>query len=117
MKKHSGLLPSSTEHVYREIAECSTNHEVTISREGKEDDDDSDLVLMRCRTNYFACQTELQELEPRLRGIISHAGTNCVEILLIGETLKQLDDADSDLFLLGANMYRDLPTRTCTKKH
>lgn len=39
-----GLIPSSTEHVYREIATSSVERELVVSREGKEEDDDSDLV-------------------------------------------------------------------------
>lgn len=38
------MIPSSTEHVYREIATSSELRDVAISHEGKEEDDDSDLV-------------------------------------------------------------------------
>ncbi|VDK50152.1 unnamed protein product, partial [Cylicostephanus goldi] len=39
-----GLIPSSTEHVYREIATGSVERDLAVSHEGKEDDDESDLV-------------------------------------------------------------------------
>ncbi|KHJ82405.1 hypothetical protein OESDEN_17901, partial [Oesophagostomum dentatum] len=41
-----GLIPSSTEHVYHEIATHSVEHDLAISQEGKEDEDESELV--RC---------------------------------------------------------------------
>ncbi|VDM54304.1 unnamed protein product [Angiostrongylus costaricensis] len=45
-QRYLGLIPSSTEHVYREIAECSATREIAISQEGKEDDDDSELFQL-----------------------------------------------------------------------
>ncbi|XGW28160.1 hypothetical protein V3C99_008174 [Haemonchus contortus] len=104
-----GLIPSSTEHVYREIATNALLRDVTLSREGKEDDDDSDLDEVS--EELLRCQMELQELEPRLRGVISHCWSKIRGEFAYWETSKQLDDADTDLFRLGVNMYRDLPTR------
>lgn len=104
-----GLIPSSTEHVYREIATSSELRDVAISHEGKEEDDDSDLDEVS--EELFRCQMELQELEPRLRGVISHCWSKVQGEFAYWETSRQLDDADKDLFRLGVNMYRDLPTR------
>ncbi|KAK5970893.1 hypothetical protein GCK32_001175 [Trichostrongylus colubriformis] len=104
-----GLIPSSTEYVYREIATNSVQREISISHEGKEEDDDSDLDEVS--EELLRCQMELQELEPRLRGVISHCWSKVKGEFAYWETSKQLDDADIDLFRLGINMYRDLPTR------
>ncbi|WKY06222.1 hypothetical protein Q1695_006431 [Nippostrongylus brasiliensis] len=104
-----GLIPSSTEHVYREIATGSISRDDLISREGKDDDDDSDLDEVS--EELLRCQMELQELEPRLRGVISHCWSKVRAEFAYWETSKQLDDADTDLFRLGVNMYRELPTR------
>ncbi|KAK6751587.1 hypothetical protein RB195_003162 [Necator americanus] len=104
-----GLIPSSTEHVYREIATSSVERDLVVSHEGKEDDDDSDLDEVS--EELLRCQMELQELEPRLRGVVSHCWSKVRGDFAYWETAKQLDDADTDLFRLGVNMYRDLPTR------
>ncbi|VDM65054.1 unnamed protein product [Strongylus vulgaris] len=104
-----GLIPSSTEHVYREIATSSVEHDLVVSHEGKEDDDESDLDEVS--EELLRCQMELQELEPRLRGVISHCWSKVRGDFAYWETAKQLDDADTDLFRLGVNMYRDLPVR------
>ncbi|EYB98731.1 hypothetical protein Y032_0128g1417 [Ancylostoma ceylanicum] len=104
-----GLIPSSTEHVYREIATSSVERDLVVSREGKEEDDDSDLDEVS--EELLRCQMELQELEPRLRGVISHCWSKVLGDFAYWETARQLDDADTDLFRLGVNMFRDLPTR------
>ncbi|VDO44508.1 unnamed protein product [Haemonchus placei] len=91
-----GLIPSSTEHVYREIATNALLREVTLSREGKEDDDDSDLDEVS--EELLRCQMELQELEPRLRGVISHCWSKIRGEFAYWETSKQLDDADTDVY-------------------
>ncbi|KAK6034880.1 hypothetical protein COOONC_27614, partial [Cooperia oncophora] len=90
-----GLIPSSTEHVYREIATNSVPREASVSHEGKEDDDDSDLDEVS--EELLRCQTELQELEPRLRGVISHCWSKVQAEFAYWETSKQLDDADLDV--------------------
>ncbi|KJH45622.1 hypothetical protein DICVIV_08328 [Dictyocaulus viviparus] len=105
----SGLIPSSTEHVYREIAQTSAHREINISQEGKEQDDDSDLDEVS--QELLRCQTELQELEPRLRGVISHCWSKVCGDFAYWETMRQLDDADNDLFQLGMNLYHEHPSR------
>ncbi|KIH58795.1 hypothetical protein ANCDUO_10992 [Ancylostoma duodenale] len=104
-----GLIPSSTEHVYREIATSSVERDLVVSREGKEEDDASDLDEVS--EELLRCQMELQELEPRLRGVISHCWSKVRSDFAYWETARQLDEADTDLFRLGVNMFRDLPTR------
>ncbi|ETN69223.1 hypothetical protein NECAME_05330, partial [Necator americanus] len=90
-----GLIPSSTEHVYREIATSSVERDLVVSHEGKEDDDDSDLDEVS--EELLRCQMELQELEPRLRGVVSHCWSKVRGDFAYWETAKQLDDADTDV--------------------
>ncbi|KAK6015031.1 hypothetical protein OSTOST_19551 [Ostertagia ostertagi] len=107
-----GLIPSSTEHVYREIATNSVSREVMVSQDGKEEDDDSDLDEVS--EELLRCQMELQELEPRLRGVISHCWSKVRGEFSYWETSKQLDDADVDLFdsgnIIGISRTRRIST-------
>lgn len=43
------------------------------------------------------CQMELQELEPRLRGVISHCWSKVRGDFAYWETARQLDEADTDV--------------------
>ncbi|KAK6050848.1 hypothetical protein COOONC_11650 [Cooperia oncophora] len=57
------------------------------------------LVLLQDEVSeeLLRCQTELQELEPRLRGVISHCWSKVQAEFAHWETSKQLDDADLDV--------------------
>uniref|UniRef100_A0A0K0DCG6 ORF2 n=1 Tax=Angiostrongylus cantonensis TaxID=6313 RepID=A0A0K0DCG6_ANGCA len=90
-QRYLGLIPSSTEHVYREIAECSTSREIAISQEGKEDDDDSELVLQHSVFRFVLFYPSFF-----LSPIFS----------VVSNLLRKFQ-----LFLLGINMYRSIPIR------